>query len=657
LQFSRFAENSTGFQNDQKEVKRQKFIIMRQPRPSQPQEPCGYVPDPQYIALWKDPNSLPNKRLKFLKQFPLNRILKINELNLRDGNFELASPVRTDAPEEDQLEEENIIPVVAHVVRKLDGTGGITTNQLNDAFSTANGFLNTFNFFLQICDINYIDSDTIFDNSFASGDDDNGGNSNASFTVLDVENRNVDRCLNIYFVPKSNTSWAWRPNTNKKKQHILMLNSQTTNGTTLSHECGHWFDLLHTHQEGDELVDGSNCETAGDFVCDTPADPNLSGRVDSSCNYTGTVVDANGDSYNPDTRNLLSYAGTCRNRFSEGQIVRMKAALLGMDTDRGYTFLSCNGVDEKIKDYKWSQGWTTVQFYTINNQTYLFLLKETGSSGSSKNVHIHKMNNDGMVGTRIEDHKWTGGWTSAKFYTINNQTYLFLLKKKGLSGSNKNVHIHKMNNDGTVGTRIEDHKWTEGWTSTEFYTINNQTYLFLLKAKGVSASDKNVHIHKMNNNGTVGPKIKDYKWTGGWTSTEFYTINNQTYLFLLKKKGLSGSNKNVHIQKMNNDGTVGNRVTDYKWTEGWTSAKLYSINNQEFMFLLKAKGLSASNKNVHIHRLNDNSSVGKRVVGYKWTEGWTTSEFYEINDESYLFLLKEKGFSASNKNVHIHKMK
>jgi hypothetical protein len=55
--------------------------------------------------------------------------------------------------------------------------------------------------------------------------------------------------------------------------------------------------------------------------------------------------------------------------------------------------------------------------------------------------------------------------------------------------------------------------------------------------------------------------------------------------------------------------------------------------------------------------LNDNSSVGKRVVGYKWTEGWTTSEFYEINDESYLFLLKEKGFSASNKNVHIHKMK
>lgn len=629
---------------------------MRQPRPSQPQEPCGYKPDPQYIALWKDPNSIPRKRLKFLQQFPLNQILRIPELNFKDGDFELVSPLTTGAPETDESEEEKMIPVVAHIIRKSDGTGGLTTNQLNDAFSTANGFYNTFKFFLQVCDIKYIDSDTIFDHNFSSNTE-GSSDDDSSINVLDVETRNVDRCLNIYFVPKSNTSWAWRPNTNKKTQHIMMLNSQTTNGTTLSHECGHWFDLLHTHQGGDELVDGSNCDTAGDFVCDTPADPNLSGRVDSSCAYTGTVLDANGDSYNPDTRNLLSYAGSCRNRFSEGQIIRMEAAYLGMDTDRGYTFASCNGVGERIKDYKWTQGWTTVRFFTANSQMYLFLLKKTGLSGSDKNVHIHKMNNNGTVGTRIEDHKWTGGWTSAEFYTINNQTYLFLLKEQGLSGSNKNVHIHKMNNNGTVGPKLEDHKWTGGWTSTKFFSVNNQNFLFLLKEKGLSASNKNVHIHKVNNDGTIGNKIKDYKWTEGWTSTEFYTINNQTFLFLLKRAGLSGSNKNVHIHKMNNDGSVGDRIKDYRWTKGWTSAKFYTVNNQKFLFLLKAKGVSASGKNVHIHRMENNGDVGKRIVGYKWTEGWTTTEFCSISDQTFLFLLKEKGFSASNKNVHIHKMK
>ena len=49
------------------------------------------------------------------------------------------------------------------------------------------------------------------------------------------------------------------------------------NDTTLSHELGHYFDLYHTHETsfGTECPSGSNCQSAGDMVCDTPADPNL----------------------------------------------------------------------------------------------------------------------------------------------------------------------------------------------------------------------------------------------------------------------------------------------------------------------------------------------------------------------------------------------
>ena len=47
------------------------------------------------------------------------------------------------------------------------------------------------------------------------------------------------------------------------------------------HEMGHFFGLLHTHGysntvKTDEFVDGSNCNEAGDYFCDTPADPRLS---------------------------------------------------------------------------------------------------------------------------------------------------------------------------------------------------------------------------------------------------------------------------------------------------------------------------------------------------------------------------------------------
>jgi hypothetical protein len=97
----------------------------------------------------------------------------------------------------------------------------------------------------------------------------------------------------------------------------------------LAHEVGHGIGLPHTHGytnygTTDELVDGSNCETHGDHFCDTPADPNILGLVNGSCIYTGSLTDANGDFYVPNTGNIMSYTnGGCRDHFSTDQLDRM----------------------------------------------------------------------------------------------------------------------------------------------------------------------------------------------------------------------------------------------------------------------------------------------------------------------------------------------
>ena len=123
----------------------------------------------------------------------------------------------------------------------------------------------------------------------------------------------------------------------------------------LSHEIGHLFGLLHTHEHNTrgrcrkEAIDRNRtwptlnlcfsrlrsnriCEATGDCLDDTPADPNLLNN--NSCAYILPVQnDSWGDNYNapptgsqqPDTRYIMSYnqQQACINRFSDLQIAVM----------------------------------------------------------------------------------------------------------------------------------------------------------------------------------------------------------------------------------------------------------------------------------------------------------------------------------------------
>ena len=110
---------------------------------------------------------------------------------------------------------------------------------------------------------------------------------------------------------------------------VCVKSSYNEDSPVLSHEMGHFFGLYHTFETefGIELVDGSNCETTGDFVCDTRADPDPEGNADEDdqCNYIGPLQqDANGDWYLPPTDNIMSYyPSECVCRFTPQQFNRM----------------------------------------------------------------------------------------------------------------------------------------------------------------------------------------------------------------------------------------------------------------------------------------------------------------------------------------------
>jgi len=216
------------------------------------------------------------------------------------------------------------VPIKAHIIRTSSGTGGLSLSDLNAAIANMNAYYaNAFmEFFL--CDgINYIDNDTFY-------------NYDASEEATLTNANNVSGLINIYFTNNvtSGTSalcgYAYPPG---GQDVILMANGCATNGSTLPHEVGHFFSLRHTHGSSNstlttELVDGSNCDTNGDFICDTPADPQLGyGNVNTSCIYTGSTIDANGASFVPDPTNILSYSRKeCRDYLTAQQYARIYAS-------------------------------------------------------------------------------------------------------------------------------------------------------------------------------------------------------------------------------------------------------------------------------------------------------------------------------------------
>ena len=209
------------------------------------------------------------------------------------------------------------IPITAHIARLDNGTGGLTAQQLDDAIAIANDYYLNAKLQFSVCNINYIDDNNYYD--YNIGDE-----------YVMTTAHNVENTMNIYFVNSIQGGlYCGYTRIPPSSDVVLMANNCTTSGNTLSHELGHYFSLYHTHGKSnfgttDELVDGSNCHTAGDDICDTPADPNLYGKVNGFCEYSNSETDANGMLYTPNVNNIMSYAPKfCRNEFTQGQYERI----------------------------------------------------------------------------------------------------------------------------------------------------------------------------------------------------------------------------------------------------------------------------------------------------------------------------------------------
>mgnify|MGYP003608651565 CR=1 FL=1 len=197
------------------------------------------------------------------------------------------------------------VNVQFHIVRTTTGTGGASVGTLDQVNNLLNSHLNPHNIFVNKIGFDYINNSAYYDMT------------DAQFNSLVALNNNPN-AINFYII-NSCTNWIGRAGSITSR-NLVMQNSYCTTGVS-AHEFGHCLNLWHTFQgtaSGTsgcaELINGSNCATCGDYVCDTPADANIGAT----------------NGYNPDLTNDMSYSPpSSLTHFSILQGNRMRDALNG----------------------------------------------------------------------------------------------------------------------------------------------------------------------------------------------------------------------------------------------------------------------------------------------------------------------------------------
>jgi hypothetical protein len=239
-----------------------------------------------------------------------------------------------------------IVPIVVHVVHlgENEGTGSnISTgtivgaiNKMNQNFRNSNGMDIGIQFCLAKVDPNGQPTNGITrtDGRVVPGYQSEGIGSSSSNSGLDViEIKNLiqwptDQYYNIHVVHKvvDASAFAYYP------QSVPFFRDGTTIEdlymgnlfNTLSHELGHAFNLRHTFNgdgSGNTCPANNNCETDGDFICDTS--PHKRG----DCFFGNTCVSGSDPTWQNTRLNHMSYCGLT-NRFTAMQIDRMRLAAL-----------------------------------------------------------------------------------------------------------------------------------------------------------------------------------------------------------------------------------------------------------------------------------------------------------------------------------------
>ena len=350
------------------------------------------------------------------------------------------------------------IPVKVHIVKSTTSNSA-SIEEIKEAFAKLNKyFVQIYVQFVPLGDFNYISNDKYFD--FNKEDENALCGSNDSKNVI-----------NLYIVgsisdgPLKFCGYTYYPeDLEKNTDRVFLANECLSDGVSLARQMGHYFTLFSTSglnvSETQEWVNGENCATEGDLICDTPADPGLElSSVDDRCGYIGKKQDQSGRKrfYKPDTKNLMSDNPRlyCCDHFTEQQYQKMLYAAINL---RNYlTFPKSQYSKRQLKVLAAEKGLSGqvsvfmqgTEMPVVRNGNMYINEKELYPTNTTYNIavvnnqkgYIYVIEGDAERGIYLQypkkgDKVFFKGETTAEFIVPSNLERLKVDELKGKDGKN-----------------------------------------------------------------------------------------------------------------------------------------------------------------------------------------------------------------------------